>query len=62
MVRDDGLMVCWECGEELPLSEFPYDKNFPTYVFPVCEYCLREIRNKTREASVVIRGYAYHLF
>jgi len=61
MIRDDGLMNCQECREVLPLSEFPYDKNYPRYKFPICVYCLREIRNKKRKASIRLRGYAYHL-
>ncbi len=62
MIRDDDLTDCWECREELPLSEFPYDKNFPKHIFPVCRYCLREIKNEKRKPSLIIRGYGYHLW
>lgn len=52
MVRDDGLRDCWECGSELPVSEFRTDFNFPDDLYPICEFCVYEIELGVRKQQI----------
>jgi len=61
MMRNDGIKQCWECHSELPKSEFYYDKDFPDGLYPVCVYCIREVRENKRKLEIKVKGLGRYL-
>ena len=52
---------CWECHSELPRTEFFSAKDFPDGLYPICVYCIREVRENKRKLSVRVRGLGRYL-
>lgn len=52
---------CWECGSELPRTEFYYDRGFPDELYPICTYCISEVKEGKRTLTNEIKGLGKYL-